>query len=137
MFSPIVRNACTAALLLAVGGCAFLRPSGPQQIEVHARLDGRDVRGIGCVLANDAGRWVVVAPGRVTVARSAEALRVHCLRQAIGSGEEQAEAPAERARLAGTAWVPVAGNAYPAVIDVDVQVFTAAGPASAAGSTVF
>ena len=31
-------------LLLAAGGCALLRPSGPQQLEVHALLDGREER---------------------------------------------------------------------------------------------
>lgn len=77
-----------AALLGMAGGCATLSDSPQQQLEVHAILDNRELAGVGCVLENDAGRWFVVAPGRVTVDRSSQPLRIDCRRQGVAAREE-------------------------------------------------
>jgi hypothetical protein len=80
--------ACTGAVSLS--GCASIDDRPMQQIEVHTVLDHHEVAGVGCVLGNGAGRWFVVAPGRVTVQRSREPLSVDCARAGTGSAVEQA-----------------------------------------------
>jgi hypothetical protein len=102
-----------AALALAValagcvgsGGIDGINDSKPdvtgQQVEVHAILDHREVAGVGCLLENDAGRWFVVAPGRVTVARSSQALAVSCKRDGVGSADESWSAHHQSGRLVG------------------------------------
>lgn len=88
MSTPYFRSACALLFAAAVAGCAS--PDNPpiQQIEVHTILDHREVAGVGCVLSNTAGRWFVVAPGRVTVQRSREPLTVDCARDGAGSAVE-------------------------------------------------
>lgn len=81
------RTAGALALVLALGGCASMGEVPTQQIEVHTILDHREVAGVGCVLANTAGRWFVVAPGRVTVQRSRDPLSVDCARDGVGAVE--------------------------------------------------
>jgi hypothetical protein len=146
MSNLILRTAC-AALLLATGGCALFAGGGPQQVEVHALLDGREVAGVGCMLANDSGRWFVLAPGRVTVQRSRGPLAVDCLREGSGSDEEQLEARRERALLKAHQLLPAggfygdgrlgAGYSYPATINIDLHAPAAASPLPAAGNAVF
>jgi hypothetical protein len=72
-----------------------------QQVEVHAILDHREVAGVGCLLANDLGRWFVVAPGRVTVTRSSKPLAVYCKRDGVGSADEWWGANYQSNRLVG------------------------------------
>src|SRR4051812_9225149 len=70
-----------AMLVCSIGlsGCVTATvDTTAQQVEVHAILDHREVAGVGCLLANDFGRWFVVAPGRVTVVRSSKPLAVYC-----------------------------------------------------------
>jgi hypothetical protein len=142
------RIACLGALLLATGGCSLFDVNGPQQLEVHALFDGREVAGVGCMLANDNGRWYVALPARVTVVRSRGALSVDCLREGAGSIAEQAEAPLERSRLAAHLSIPAdggyhadgrigAGLSYPATLNVVMQAPRAAGPVPAVASPVF
>ena len=88
MSQILIRSTCTAALLIMAAGCATLSDSPQQQLEVHAILDNRELAGVGCVLENDAGRWFVVAPGRVTVDRSSQPLRIDCRRQGVAAREE-------------------------------------------------
>ena len=75
--------------------------SPEQQLEVHAILDHREVAGVGCLLANDVGRWFVVAPGRVTVTRSSKPLAVYCKRDGVGSADEWWGAHYRSNRLVG------------------------------------
>lgn len=81
------------ALCTIIAGCVSA-PSEPttQQLEIHTILDHREVTGVGCVLSNAAGRWFVVAPGRVTVERSRSPLTIDCARDGAGSAVEVAQA---------------------------------------------
>lgn len=132
------RTLCAGALLLALGACSFMGAAAPQQLEVHAMLGERELHGVGCMLANDSGRWTVVAPGRVTVVASRAPLSVDCLRQGAGSAAEQAESPAELARLDAHQRIAAEGaRAYPATINVKLLPTVAAGPPLAVGSPLF
>lgn len=74
---------------LVLGACATLSDAPlQQQVELHAVLDYQEVGGVGCLLTNNLGRWFVVAPGRVTIARSAEPLVVSCKKAGMGMGQE-------------------------------------------------
>ena len=74
---------------LVLGACATVSDAPlQQQVELHAVLDYQEVSGVGCLLSNNLGRWFVVAPGRVTIARSAEPLVVSCKKAGIGMGQE-------------------------------------------------
>lgn len=74
---------------LLLGGCATVSDAPlQQQVELHAVLDYQEVSGVGCLLSNNLGRWFVVAPGRVTIARSAEPLVVSCKKAGLGTGRE-------------------------------------------------
>jgi hypothetical protein len=97
-----------AALGTALAGCVgsggingINGDSPEQQLEVHAILDHREVAGVGCLLANDVGRWFVVAPGRVTVRRSSKPLAVWCKRDGVGSADEWWGAHYRSNRLVG------------------------------------
>ena len=81
------------ALCTVIAGCVSA-PADPttQQLEIHAILDHREVTGVGCALSNAAGRWFVVAPGRVTVERSRSPLTIDCAREGAGSAVEVAQA---------------------------------------------
>jgi hypothetical protein len=82
------RTLCALALMAAMSGCVTTPASTEQQLEVHTILDHREVAGVGCVLSNSAGRWFVVAPGRVTVVRTRAPLTVDCARADTGSARE-------------------------------------------------
>ena len=74
---------------LFLGGCATVSDAPlQQQVELHAVLDYQEIGGVGCLLSNNLGRWFVVAPGRVTIARSAEPLVVSCKKAGLGMGQE-------------------------------------------------
>ncbi|MCA1857880.1 hypothetical protein LE190_18405 [Massilia oculi] len=86
-FSRSILSLLAAPFLL--GGCATIADAPLQQmLEVHAVLDYQEVAGVGCVLTNDMGRWFVVAPGRVTITRSAAPLVVDCKKAGAASGQE-------------------------------------------------
>ena len=89
----IFRTASTLALTTVMAGCVTA-PAEPttQQLEIHTILDHREVSGVGCVLSNAAGRWFVVAPGRVTVERSRSPLTIDCAREGAGSALDVAPA---------------------------------------------
>lgn len=127
--SPLIFRSAGAALLLALAGCATLSDSPQQQLEVHAILDHREVAGIGCVLENDVGRWFVVAPGRVTVERSAQPLSIDCARRGLGAANEQVGSRFDTDKLIGNAVISAglgylvdrhsgAGFSYPATLTV-------------------
>jgi hypothetical protein len=100
-------SSAAPALLAAIGLAGCVATSGnagdstSQQVEVHAILDHREVAGVGCLLANDFGRWFVMAPGRVTVTRSSKPLAVYCKREGVGSADEWWGAHYQSNRLVG------------------------------------
>jgi hypothetical protein len=100
-------SSAALALLAAIGLSGCVTASGDagdstsQQVEVHAILDHREVSGVGCLLANDLGRWFVVAPGRVTITRSSKPLAVYCKRDGVGSADEWWGAHYQSNRLVG------------------------------------
>ncbi|MFC0131649.1 hypothetical protein [Massilia eurypsychrophila] len=81
-----VMLACVAAA--ALQGCATVFDTNEQEIAVRAVLDHREVGGVGCVLSNKAGRWFVMAPGRVTVRKSVYPLVVDCKKEGVGAASE-------------------------------------------------
>jgi hypothetical protein len=118
--------------LAALGGCATVLDSTEQQLEVHTIVDNRELAGVGCVLSNDAGRWFVVAPGRITIARSAGALAIDCARQGLGSSVEVVDSRFDTGKLIGNLVVTGglgylvdrrsgAGFAYPGTLTVVMQ----------------
>jgi hypothetical protein len=128
-FIPSLLAGLAAA---ALGGCATMLDSTQQQLEVHTIVDNREVAGVGCVLTNDAGRWFVVAPGRLTIDRSAGALSVDCARQGVGSARAFVGSRFDTGKLIGNLVVSGglgylvdrrsgAGFAYPATLTVIMQ----------------
>lgn len=111
-FTPTRAGALLAAIALsALSGCATLTDSNQQEILVRAILDHREVAGVGCVLSNQAGRWFVTAPGRVTVRKSFGDLQVDCSKQGVGAAREAVASRFGTANLMGNA-VSSAGLGY-------------------------
>ena len=126
--SFLSRSAILAAFAL-LGGCATLSDSPQQQLELHAVLDYREIGGVGCILSNDVGRWYVVAPGRVTVTRSARPLKVSCKKAGTGAAAESFASRADVSGLMGNLVISAglgyavdrysgAGHSYPANLTV-------------------
>jgi uncharacterized lipoprotein YmbA len=118
---------------LGLAGCATRSDSTQQQLEVHAILDHHEVSGVGCLLTNDYGRWFVVAPGRVTVARSNKPLEVDCKHESRGSAGESWASRYDTRRLIGNAAISAglgdyvgryasAGFSYPSTLTVSMHV---------------
>jgi hypothetical protein len=81
---------------------------------VRTILDHREVGGVGCVLTNNAGRWFVTSPGRVTVRRSSGNLFVDCKRnneRGEIAGQERFASRASNSATIGNA-VTTAGLGY-------------------------
>jgi hypothetical protein len=130
-------SAALAAMLCSglagcVGSGGFQTDTGAdpaaQQVEVHAILDHREIGGVGCLLENDAGRWFVVAPGRVTVIRSSKPLSVSCKRDGVGSADESWSAHHQSGPLAGKLLSGAGlgnylqnGYAYATILTVDMR----------------
>jgi len=117
MSHSLFRAVCASALCVALGGCVATPSGAPmQQLEVHTILGHREVTGVGCVLSNAAGRWFVVAPGRVTVERSRSPLTIDCAAAGAGSAREAVEAHAtgliDSDRLIGNIIVRAGGQDY-------------------------
>jgi hypothetical protein len=125
-----IGKMATAALLAALGGCATLTEDSTDQIvEVHAVQDNRELAGVGCVLSNKLGRWFVVAPGRITVARTPQPLTVDCAKDGVGRAVEYAQSRYDAHDLIATVLTTGgvgyvmdsysgAGFAYPPVLTV-------------------
>jgi hypothetical protein len=137
-FRTLCAPLCVLALPAATSGCATLSDSTQQQLEVHTILDKREVAGVGCVLSNNAGRWFVVAPGRVTVERSSGPLAIDCARQGSGSAREQVVSRFDTDKLLGNALTSAglgyyvdrrsgAGFSYPSTLTVIMRGPQAAG----------
>ena len=65
-------------LLFALGGCATLTGNTEQMVLVQTIQDNRELNGAGCILSNDVGKWFVTTPGRITIRKSQEPLKVDC-----------------------------------------------------------
>jgi hypothetical protein len=158
MFLSRLRILSTRALALclmaAAGGCVGLQGGNEQLLEVHTILGHREVAGVGCVLSNSAGRWFVVAPGRVTVVRTRDPLNVDCAREGLGDAREavaaRADARFDANKLIGNIVVRTpldsyfdrqsgAGVAYPAMLTVLMRSSAApmVGDGTNAGNVVF
>ena len=98
------------ALLAALAGCATISESPTQRLEIHTILDHQEIAGVGCILTNDAGRWFVMAPGRVTVKRSAGNLFVDCRKGSESAGQERFVSRANSSATIGN--VTTAGLGY-------------------------
>ena len=98
------------ALMTGLSGCATISESPTQRLEIHAILDHREIAGVGCVITNDAGRWFVTAPGRVTVRRSAGNLFVDCRKGAESTGQERFASRPNSSAMIGN--VATAGLGY-------------------------
>jgi hypothetical protein len=110
-----IRNGGFALLALAASaalpGCATLTDTDQQDVAVRAIFDHREVAGVGCVLANGAGRWFVVAPGRVTIRKSAQDLVVDCKKDGVGASRESVASRFGTGKLLANA-VTSAGAGY-------------------------
>ena len=88
------RIACfSAALLVAVGlpGCATLTEPSDQNLLVQTVLDHKPLDGVGCVIYNDVGKWFITTPARVTLRKSAGALRIDCQKEGAGWAYEKVD----------------------------------------------
>jgi hypothetical protein len=125
------RLSIPAALVLSasLAGCVTVADTDQQQLEVHTILDHREVAGVGCLLANDIGRWFVVAPGRVTVTRSSKPMAVTCRHATRGSADEWWASRYDNGKLIGNLAIDAGlrdtvgryagdGFSYPATITV-------------------
>ena len=113
--TALVNLALTTILLAfaaaALQGCATVFDTTEQQVEVRAVLDYREVAGVGCVLSNQAGRWFVVSPGRVTVRKSKSPLVIDCKKEGVGAASEIVDSKFGVMNLAGNV-VASAGLGY-------------------------
>lgn len=107
----IIKRLVAALALAALGGCATLSEPDQQVLLVQTIQDNREVAGIGCVLTNDAGRWFVTSPGRISVRKSAGKLWVDCKRSGYGVGQDVVDSRANAGALMGNV-VLTAGLGY-------------------------
>ena len=140
--SPLLRPFAVLVLAL-LGGCATMSDSPMQQLEVRTVLDYREIGGVGCILSNDAGRWYVIAPGRVTVTRNAGPLSISCKKGGVATAAETVQARLDTGNLVGNLITTAgighyvdrysgAGYNYPGTLTVLLQ--PAEKPAQAAGA---
>ena len=137
------------ALLALLAGCASLTESTEQNVIVQTVLDHREIAGVGCVLYNDAGKWFVTTPARITLRRSAGPLRIDCEKSGKGWAYEKVES-----RVDGNLWGNLvltaglgtivdrktgAGYDYPDVLTVVMRATQEKeeGPPPAAGVTLY
>lgn len=149
----LIRAGAVALLAIAaLQGCATLTDSNEQEVAVRAILDHREVMGVGCVLSNDAGRWFVTAPGRVTIRKSVGDLAVDCKKEGVGAASENVASRFGTGNLIGNAVTSGglgylvdrhsgAGFDYPVTLTVLMRRPAAAGgdaeQAAAAGNPVY
>jgi len=91
-FRPV---AGVSALLALLSGCASLTESTQQNVLVQTVLDHREIAGVGCVLYNDAGKWFVTTPARVTLRKSSGPLRIDCQKEGAGWAYEKVDSKAD------------------------------------------
>lgn len=84
-------NVLSALAVLSSAGCASLSEPTEQSVLVQTVLDHRQIGGVGCVLYNDAGKWFVTTPGRVTLRKSSAPLRIDCKKEGAGWAYERVD----------------------------------------------
>ncbi|MBV6319888.1 hypothetical protein [Duganella violaceipulchra] len=124
-FRPVAAALVLPAL---IAGCASLTESTQQNVLVQTVLDHREIAGVGCVLYNDVGKWFVTTPARITLRKSAGALRIDCQKEGTGWAYEKVDSKVDGnlwGNLALTAGVGYfidkntgAGYDYPATLTV-------------------
>lgn len=106
-----IIRAGALALLAALAGCATVSEPFEQEVIVRTIQDNREIVAVGCVLTNDAGRWFMMAPGRVTIRRSAGNLFVDCKKGTVSAGQERFASRASNSATIGNV-VTTAGLGY-------------------------
>ncbi|MEO7493989.1 MAG: hypothetical protein ABIT83_07110 [Massilia sp.] len=135
------------ALLSALGGCATLSDTTQQQLTVHAIAQNREVAGVGCILSNKAGRWFVLAPGRVTIQKSAGDLAIDCKKDGLGAANEVVSSRFDTGKMIGNVIISGglgyladkrsgAGFDYPSTLTVLLQAAPAAVEEAPVNATV-
>ena len=118
-----------ALALAALNGCATLTDSKQQTVLVQTVQDNREVAGVGCVLANKAGRWFVTSPGRVAIQKSVGDLWIDCRKEGASAGYDVVASKINPVNLIGNVVVTAgvgyfvdkntgAGYDYPATLTV-------------------
>ena len=107
----MMKTTGALALLAALAGCATVSETREQEVVVRTIQDNREIVAVGCVLTNDAGRWFLMAPGRVTIRKSAGNLFVDCKKGAESAGQERFASRANNTATIGNA-VATAGLGY-------------------------
>jgi hypothetical protein len=82
------KRMAAALAMAAAGGCATLTDSNQQVVALQTIQDNREVAGVGCVLANQAGRWFVTSPGRVNIQKSVGDLWIDCKKDGASAGQD-------------------------------------------------
>ncbi|MBL8477983.1 MAG: hypothetical protein JNK59_01640 [Sterolibacteriaceae bacterium] len=81
------RTAAIVAASVLFSGCATITSNEMQLVSLSTKgADGNPVEKAKCSLTNDKGRWEMVAPGFVSVRRSAEDLTVECKKEGLADG---------------------------------------------------
>lgn len=106
-----IKQLGVLALLGSLAGCATVSESKDQQVTVQTIQDNRELVAVGCVLTNNAGRWFMMAPGRVTIRKSAGNLFVDCKKGSTSAGQELFASRANNTATIGNA-VATAGLGY-------------------------
>ena len=106
-----MKRSGVLALLGVLAGCATVSESKDQQVTVQTIQDNREIVAVGCVLTNSAGRWFMMAPGRVTIRKSADNLLVDCKKGSTSAGQELFASRANNTATIGNA-VATAGLGY-------------------------
>jgi hypothetical protein len=146
---PAAASTALLTALAMLAGCASLTESTQQNVLVQTVLDHREIGGVGCVLYNDVGKWFVTTPARVTLRKSAGALRIDCAKDGTAWAYEKVDP-----KVNGTLWGNVvltagvgyfidkntgAGYDYPSTLTVVMQPAAErdALPPPAAGVTLY
>ncbi|MET3134238.1 hypothetical protein AAKU55_004533 [Oxalobacteraceae bacterium GrIS 1.11] len=141
----MLRAAAIASLAL-LGACATLTESYQQVLTVQTIMDNHEVPGVGCILSNDAGKWFVTTPARVTVRKSTGQLRVDC-KQDGGAWADEEIASRVDASLWGNLVLTLgvgylvdrntgAGFDYPATLTIVMKKSGAAAPVAAPPASI-
>ena len=79
---------CAIAFSVLLSGCAGIVGSNMQSVSVQTReKTGLDIIGATCEVANDNGKWAVLAPGNLTIQESNKNLKVTCNKKGLEPGK--------------------------------------------------
>jgi hypothetical protein len=83
-----MKTMLAAIGLACLGGCASIAGEKTQPLTVQTVLEAQEMAGVGCTLANDAGKWFVTSPGTVVVHKSTGDLSIDCAKETFIAGHE-------------------------------------------------